>query len=319
MRKKVTDNQLEECIHKFCRDLTYLAKQDRFDPITGRDEEIRDSILILLQKGRKNVMYLAPAGVGKTALCVGLAQQVAKDNVPEYLKNARVIEVDLPSMAAGTNSPAEFQERFMPLVKGVAERYHDPKYPKFILFMDEVHTIMPTCHGSAYAGLSEVMKPYLTVGDLHVIAATTRDEYRIYFEIDPAMDRRFQKIYLEVPTVDETHVILEAIKPGYEKHHQIKIPTDLTRLVCELTQEHMKKRHQPDKSIIVMDGACALHVLEHGIGGELSLDAILNFMGTEISVHPGALLDNRQRQNFGMAALEREESGEATFKENVSD
>jgi len=313
MRKKVTDDQLEESIHKYCRDLTYLAKQDRFDPITGRDKEILDSILILLQKGRKNVMYLAPAGVGKTALCIGLAQKIAANDVPEYLKNARVIEVDLPSMAAGTNSSADFQERFMPLVKGMAERYHDPAYPKFIIFMDEIHTIMPTCDGSAYGGLSEVMKPYLTVGDLHVIGATTRDEFRIYFEIDPAMDRRFQKIYLNVPTVEETHVILEAIKPGYEKHHKIKIPSDLTRLVCELTQEHMKKRNQPDKSIIVMDGACALHVLNHGIGGELSLDAILNFMATEISVHPDALLDNRQKQDFAQAAQERSEAGESEY------
>lgn len=305
MRKKVTDDQLEECIHKYCRDLTYLAKQGRFDPITGRDKEIRDSILILLQKGRKNVMYLAPAGVGKTALCVGLAQQIANDTVPEYLKNARVIEVDLPSMAAGTNSSAEFQERFMPLVKGVAERYHDPAYPKYILFMDEIHTIMPTCHGSAYAGLSEVMKPYLTVGDLHVIGATTRDEFRIYVGVDPAMDRRFQKINLNVPTVDETHVILEAIKGGYEKHHKVTVPSDLTKLVCELTDEHMKKRNQPDKSIIVMDGACALHVLENGVGGELSVGAILNFMATEISVHPDALLDSRQKQDLAEAAAER--------------
>jgi len=305
MRKKVTDDQLEECIHKYCRDLTYLAKQDRFDPITGRDKEIVNSILILLQKGRKNVMYLAPAGVGKTALCVGLAQKIAADEVPEYLKNARVIEVDMPSMAAGTNSSAEFQERFMPLVKGVAERYHDPDYPKYILFMDEIHTIMPTCAGSAYAGLSEVMKPYLTVGDLHVLGATTRDEFRIYVEIDPAMDRRFQKISLSVPNVEETHVILEAIKKGYEKHHKITIPSDLTKLVCELTDEHMKKRNQPDKSIIMMDGACALHVLENGTGGELSLDAILNFISTETTIHPDALLNARQRQGFEEAAAGR--------------
>lgn len=310
MRKKVTDDQLEESIHKYCRDLTYLAKQDRFDPITGRDEEIINSILILLQKGRKNVMYLAPAGVGKTALSIGLAQKIIKNDVPDYLKGARVIEVDLPSMAAGTNSSAEFQERFMPLVKGMAERYNDPTYPKYILFMDEIHTIMPTCTGSAYAGLSEVMKPYLTVGDLHVIGATTRDEYRVYFEIDPAMDRRFQKIPLSTPTVAETHVILEAIKGGYEKHHNIAIPNDLTQLVCELTQEHMKKRYQPDKSIIVMDGACALHVLNNGTGGELSLDAILNFLATEISVHPDALLDNRQRQAFDDAATKRKKTAD---------
>jgi ATP-dependent Clp protease ATP-binding subunit ClpA len=149
------------------------------------------------------------------------------------------------------------------------------------------------------------MKPYLTVGDLHVIGATTRDEFRIYFEVDPAMDRRFQKIYLNVPTVDETHVILEAIKPGYAKHHGVTIPSDLTMLICRLTQEHMKKRNQPDKSIIVMDGACALHVLEHGTGGELSLDAVLQFMATEISVHPDALLDNRERQEYDEAAAAR--------------
>jgi len=316
MRKKVTDDQLEECIHKYCRDLTYLAKQDRFDPITGRDKEILNSILILLQKGRKNVMYLAPAGVGKTALCVGLAQKIATGEVPNYLKNARVIEVDMPSMAAGTNSSAEFQERFMPLVKGVAERYHDPDYPKYILFMDEIHTIMPTCSGSAYAGLSEVMKPYLTVGDLHVLGATTRDEFRIYVEIDPAMDRRFQKISLSVPNIDETHVILEAIKKGYEKHHQITIPSDLTKLVCELTDEHMKKRNQPDKSIIMMDGACALHVLENGTGGELSLDAILNFISTETTIHPDALLDARQRHAYEEAAAELMPGGEASHSES---
>lgn len=314
MRLKVTDDQLEEAIHRYCRDLTYLARQDRFDPITGRDQEILDTILILLQKGRKNVMYLAPAGVGKTALCIGLAQQIVKGNVPDYLKGARLLEVDLPSMAAGTSGSAEFQERFMPVVKGVAERYHMPdKYPKYILFMDEIHTIMPSCVGSAYAGLSEVMKPYLTVGDLHVIGATTREEYRIYFEIDEAADRRFQKVYLDVPTVDETHKIMEAIKFGYEKHHKIRIPSDLTYLICELTQEHMRKRNQPDKSIIVMDGACAMHVLKHGTGGELGLDAVLYFMSTEVNVHPTAFLDNRQDQELREAAEKRAAAGENKF------
>lgn len=313
MRLKVTDDQLEETIHRYCRDITYLARQGRFDPITGRDKEIQDTILVLLQKGRKNVMYLAPAGVGKTALCIGLAQQIVAGNVPDYLKGARLLEVDMPSMAAGTNSSADFQERFMPLVKGVAERYHRDDYPKYILFMDEIHTIMPSCVGSAYAGLSEVMKPYLTVGDLHVIGATTREEYRIYFEIDEAADRRFQKVYLDTPTVEETHVILEAIKPGYEKHHKIRIPSDLTLLICQLTQEHMRKRNQPDKSIIVMDGACAMHVLEHGTGGELSLDAALYFMSTEVNVHPSAFLDSREDQILREAAAMRAEKGENTY------
>jgi len=313
MRLKVTDDQLEESIHRYCRDLTHLAKQDRFDPITGRDKEILDTVLILLQKGRKNVMYLAPAGVGKTALCIGLAQQIVKGNVPDYLKGARLLEIDLPSMAAGTNSSADFQDRFMPLVKGVAERYHSPDYPKYILFMDEIHTIMPSCTGSSYAGLSEVMKPYLTVGDIHVIGATTREEYRIYFEIDDAADRRFQKVILNVPDVNETHNILEAIKFGYEKHHKVRIPSDLTHLICELTTEHMRKRNQPDKSIIVMDGACAMHVMKHGTGGELDLDSILYFMSTEAKVHPTAFLDNRRDQELRDAAKLRADAGENTY------
>lgn len=314
MRYKIPDHELEELIHRYCRDLTELSRKGRFDPITGRDDEIINTILILLQKGRKNVMYLAPAGVGKTALCIGLAQKVAAGNVPDYLKGARVLEIDLPSMAAGTESSAEFQGRFVPLVKGIAERYWSEKHPKYIMFIDEIHTIMPSCVGSAYAGLSEVMKPYLTVGDIHVIGATTRDEYRIYFQIDEAADRRFQKVFLDTPTVDETHVILEAIKGGYEKHHKIKIPGDLTHLICRLTEEHMRKRNQPDKSIIVMDGACARHVMENGTGGELSLDAVTYFLSTEVPVHPSAFLDSREDETLRKAAADRIESGEAFFK-----
>ena len=169
---KVPDEQLEDLIHKYCRDFTQWAREDRFDPITGRDEEIDQAILILLQKGRKNVALLAPAGVGKTALCAGLAQKIVANEVPEYLKDARLLEIDLAAMSGGTLGPAEFQGRFLPLCKGIAERYHDPSYPKVVLFIDEIHQVMPSCEGSAYKGLSEVMKPYLTVGDLHIIGAT---------------------------------------------------------------------------------------------------------------------------------------------------
>lgn len=120
IKYKVTDEQLAELIHKYCRDFTALARAGRFDPITGRDEEIDQAILILLQKGRKNVALLGPAGVGKTALCAGLAQKIVANEVPEYLKDARVLEVDLAAMSAGTLGPAEFQGRFLPLCKGIA-------------------------------------------------------------------------------------------------------------------------------------------------------------------------------------------------------
>lgn len=293
---KISDEDLEGYIHKYCRDITALARMDRFDPIHGRDEEIVKSTLILLQKGRKNVMLQAPAGVGKTALCVGLAQQIIAGNVPDYLKDARLIELDLASMAAGTATISEFQGRFIPLIKGIAERYHDPDLPKFIIFIDEIHQIMPTCEGSSYKGLSEVMKPYLTVGDIHVIGATTKDEFRMYVQVDPAMDRRFQKVYLDIPDYEGTVKILEAIKKGYEKHHKITVSMDMCELIVKLTDEHMRKRYQPDKAITTMDGAMAKHVMDHGTGGELDLDSILYIVAAETGLHADALINKKTLQ-----------------------
>lgn len=291
MAKKflVTDDDLEELIFQYCRDITTLERKGRYDPISGRDKELDELTLILLQKGRKNAVLLAPAGVGKTALVVGLAQKIVKDEVPAYLKNARVLEVDLSSMASGTAGPAEFQARFIPLCRGLAERYHDPDYPKYIMFIDEIHTIMPTCEGSGYRGLSEVMKPYLTVGDLHVIGATTTDEYRIYVKEDPALDRRFQQVPLKVPTDKETVAILHSLRPGYETHHKINISDDCLDLIVKLTAEHMPRRNQPDKSIIIMDSAAAYHVMKQGSGGDLTPQDIKYMVSVECKLHPDAI------------------------------
>lgn len=286
---KISDEELEDLIHKYCRDFTALAEMGRFDPITGRYEEIEQTILILLQKGRKNVALLAPAGVGKTALCAGLAQKIVGGDVPDYLKGARLLEIDLASMAGGTSGPAEFQGRFLPLCRGIAERYHDPKYPKVILFIDEMHTIMPSCEGSSYAGLSEVMKPYLTVGDLNVIGATTLDEFRIYIAVDPALDRRFQKVFLSVPNVAQTIDILKNLRKGYEKHHGITVPDAAIETIVTLTEQHMRKRNQPDKSIIMMDAAMAHHVQKKGKGGELDMESVYYMISKETGIHAGAL------------------------------
>jgi len=217
----VTNSELEDLITAYCNDFTQLAKAGRFGPITGRDREVDETILILLQKGRKNAVLLAPAGVGKTAMVVALAQKIAEEDVPDYLLDARVLEIDLARMAAGTNSAAEFQERFIPLCKGIAERYHNAENSRFILFIDEIHQIMPNCAGSSYSGLSDVMKPYLTAGDLMVIGATTLDEFRMYVAEDPALDRRFQKVFLNVPNTNETFNILKAVRKGHEDHHGV--------------------------------------------------------------------------------------------------
>ena len=289
----VTNEELDELICKYCNDFTALERSGRYDPITGRDREVDEAILILMQKGRKNAVLLAPAGVGKTAMVVALAQRIVSENVPDYLKNARVIEVDLARMASGTSGPAEFQERFIPLCKGIAERYHDPEQPRIILFLDEIHQIMPNCEGSSYKGLSDVMKPYLTVGDLMVIGATTLDEFRMYVATDPALDRRFQKVFLEVPNIKETYDIMKALRPGHEKHHGVSMSNLGLMMIVYLTNEHMRRRNQPDKSIITMDSAMAYHVKENGKAGEVSLESIYYMVGRETGLNKQALHDEK--------------------------
>ncbi len=285
----IPQDELDGLLKQYCRNYTDLAKEGRFDKIVGRDAEIDQVMLILLQRNRKNACMLAPAGVGKTALVAGLAQAIVADRVPRYLKDAQVIELDLPSMAAGTSGPGEFQARFIPICKGLAERYHHPEFPRYIMFLDEIHTIMPTVHGSAYAGLSEVMKPYMTVGDLHILGATTLDEFRMFVAIDPALDRRFQKVFLSMPNYDETVQILNGIKKSYEKHHRLEIPSSHVDEIVKLTEEHMRKRSQPDKSIITMDAACAWHNMFRSEDRVLSMDAVYMMVAKETGLHPNAL------------------------------
>ncbi|MCB9982984.1 MAG: ATP-dependent Clp protease ATP-binding subunit [Rhodospirillales bacterium] len=305
----VTNDELEELFRKYCTDFTALAKLGRYGPITGRDKEVDETILILMQKGRKNAVLLAPAGVGKTAMVVALAQKIAADDVPDYLLDARVVEIDMARMAAGTNSPAEFQERFIPICKGVAERYHNPNNPRIILFMDEIHQIMPNCVGSAYAGLSDVMKPYLTAGDLMVIGATTLDEFRMYVAEDPALDRRFQKVFLSVPNSVETYAILKALRPSHEKHHGVTISNNNLMTIVQLTDEHMRKRNQPDKSIITMDSAMAYHVKTHGKNTNVTLDSIYYMVGRETGLNKQALHDDKKIQRIMKHVQEIEGEG----------
>lgn len=290
----VTNNELENLFMAYCTDFTAHAKGGRYGPITGREKEVDETILILLQKGRKNAVLLAPPGVGKTALVVALAQKIVDEDVPDYLLNARVLEVDLARMAAGTSGPAEFQQRFIPLCKGVAERYHDPKNPRTILFLDEIHQIMPNCEGSSYAGLSDVIKPYLTAGDLLVLGATTLDEFRMYVATDPALDRRFQKVFLAIPNTVETYNILKSLRPSFEKHHRTTISNNSLMLIVEMTEEHMRRRNQPDKSIITMDSAMAYQVKTHGIGGEVALDSIYYMISRETGLNKNALHDEKK-------------------------
>ncbi len=309
----VTNGELEDLITAYCNDFTQLAKAGRFGPITGRDREVDETVLILLQKGRKNAVLLAPAGVGKTAMVVALAQKIADEDVPDYLLDARVLEIDLARMAAGTNSPAEFQERFIPLCKGAAERYHNPNNPRFLLFIDEIHQIMPNCKGSSYAGLSDVMKPYLTAGDLLVIGATTLDEFRMYVAEDAALERRFQKVFLSVPNTVETYNIMKAVRKGHEEHHGVKVSNFSLMLIVYLTNEHMRKRNQPDKSIITLDSSMAYHVKMHGKDSDLSMDSIYYMTGRETGLNKQALHDEKLVARIHKHVEEVEAQGHTYF------
>ncbi|MCC6598326.1 MAG: ATP-dependent Clp protease ATP-binding subunit [Alphaproteobacteria bacterium] len=309
----VTNGELEDLFRAYCTDYTALARLNRFGPITGRDKEVEETILILLQKGRKNAVLLAPAGVGKTAMVVALAQRIAEETVPDYLKDARVLEVELARMAAGTSGPAEFQERFIPLCKGVAERYHNSENPRIILFIDEIHQIMPNCTGSSYAGLSDVMKPYLTAGDLMVIGATTLDEFRMYVAEDPALERRFQKVFLKTPNAVETYQILKALRPSHEKHHGVNISNNNLMLIINLCDEHMRKRSQPDKAIITMDAAMAYHVKTHGRGSDVTPDSIYYMVARETGLNKQALHDEKKLQRILKQVAELEAEGHIYF------
>ncbi len=314
----VPQDNLDELLKQYCRNYTTMARNGQFDKIVGRDAEIDQVMLILLQRNRKNACMLAPAGVGKTALVAGLAQAVVSDRVPEYLKGAQVLELDMSAMAAGTNSPGEFQSRFIPICKGLAERYHHPEFPKYIMFIDEIHTIMPTVTGSAYAGLSEVMKPYMTVGDLHILGATTLDEFRMYVAIDPALDRRFQKVHLKMPTAEETLMILRGIKGSYERHHKLEIPEECLTEIVKLTEEHMRKRTQPDKSIITMDAACGWHNMFKSEDRTLSLEAVYMMVSKETGINPGALTDMELGKNHVYDPTKNKvETGSKNFKDTA--
>lgn len=312
----ISDEVFNDLVLNYCNDFTALDKKSRYDPITGRDKEIGDAILIMLQRGRKNVCLLAPAGVGKTAAVIGLAQKINSGDVPEMFKNARVIEADLSRMASGTSSKAEFQSRFIPFMKGLAERYHNENEPRYILFLDELHQIMPDCPGSSFAGLSDTIKTYLTQGDIMVMGATTLDEYRLYVAQDDALDRRFQKITLKQPNTPETYQIMKNIRAGYEKHHNVTISDESLMLIVHLTNEHMRKRNQPDKSIITADAAMAYHVFAHGTNQETSQESIYYMVARETGLNANALHDEKLIEKVAEQVAHIEERGEVEEEED---
>lgn len=285
---KISDEELNSLIKRYTRDITEQDREGKFDPISGRDKELDQVILILLQRLRKNVLLLGPAGVGKTALFIGLAQLINQDRVPEMLKGARLIELEMSMMGAGSQSRSDLEGRLMPIVKGVAERNATRSMPPIIFCIDEIHQLMIAFKSSSYSGIADLLKPYLTVGDLYVIGATTREEYEDYMKIEPAIDRRFQKITLEMPDQETTCNILLKMKPLFEKHYGFKIPDEACRRIVRLADRFIRNRSNPDKSIITLDQACA-HAIRSGNTTELDDNSINIAIAGEAGINEKAV------------------------------
>jgi ATP-dependent Clp protease ATP-binding subunit ClpA len=284
----ISDEELEGLLRRFTRDITAVDQSGKFDPITGRDNEIELMTLILLQRMSKNILLLGGAGVGKTALFIGLAQWINASKVPQMLAGARLIELEMSMIGAGSQSRAELEGRLMPIVKGVAERNATRKQPPIIFCIDEIHQLMLSFKASSFGGIADLMKPYLTAGDLYVVGATTREEYEDYVKTEPAIDRRFQKIMLATPDVEMTFGILMNMKANFEKHYGIEIPKEGVAKIVKLTDRYIRNRNNPDKSILALDLACA-RAVKKGVTDKLDADSIAAAVAAEAGIDPTAV------------------------------
>ncbi|MDP6604850.1 MAG: AAA family ATPase [Dehalococcoidia bacterium] len=246
-----------QSLERFGLDLTELARKGELDPTIGRDVEIARVMQVLNRRTKNNPVVIGEAGVGKTAIVEGLAQRIADGDVPERLKDRRVISLDMGALVAGSKFRGEFEERLQAVMREVKESAGE-----VLLFIDELHQVVGAGGAEGAIDASNLMKPALARGELHVIGATTLDEYRKHIEEDPALERRFSPVYVDEPSVEDAVAILRGLRPRYEEHHGLRITDEALEAAARLSERYLTERHLPDKAIDLIDEAASRHVIE---------------------------------------------------------